>query len=450
MAKVSTATIRLVMKKCKVNDMGEHPIYLSVCYNGRKEKSTGVFIQERFWNSQREEVRKTCPNAIVLNRMLSELKLKVINRRNEYEHLGKAYTPSMLLDEGEVVSANVNEYRVLYKRYLEDMASSANTIKLYDYNYRVLKRYFGKEDFVIQDITALTVKKLIKSLDLGDNSIRGICGRIASVWNYAIRKGIVDSSEYPFRDFVYSQKYKKANRIYYLEDVNLIKLRDWFIDRCLNTKGGLWGYKEGIEDRLMNRSSKEFAILFFLMLYRFNGSAPVDIARLKVDNCSRVTIDGVDYWRIEFKRKKTGMPVKCVLKRDILTIVGFEHFLGRSVDGYVYPILKDGMSDKQIINAVGKFTGYSVGKLRDICEEVNQETIRNNVEKGLDEPLIDVQKVVYYTARHTLANSYLNSPSASVGVLASLMGRSADTISAYIHSLRGDRDVADAVGILPI
>lgn len=58
MSKVQSATVRLVMKKCKVNSIGEHPIYLSVCYNGRKEKSTGIFIEERYWNPLREEILK--------------------------------------------------------------------------------------------------------------------------------------------------------------------------------------------------------------------------------------------------------------------------------------------------------------------------------------------------------------------------------------------------------
>ena len=69
MSKIQSATVRLVMKKCKVNSIGEHPIYLSVCYNGRKEKSTGIFIEERYWNPLREEIRSSAPNSIILNNL---------------------------------------------------------------------------------------------------------------------------------------------------------------------------------------------------------------------------------------------------------------------------------------------------------------------------------------------------------------------------------------------
>ena len=453
MTKVSSASIRLVLKKNRSNSIGENPIYLVVCFNGRKEISTGVFIQERYWNPIKEEVRKGCANAPVLNKMINDIKQRVIRKRNEFEYAGKKYTVSMLLEDDVVqdLSANDNIYRNIYKRYLNEMGSSANTIKLYDYTYNVLKKYFGRDDFLINDITLSQIKKLINSLDLGDNSIRGICGRIAAVWNFGIRKGIVDSQDYPFRDFVYSQKYNKENRTYYIDEGNLIKLRDYFIRLCLNVSGsGLFNYKEGIEDRLMKRSSKEFALMFFLLCYRLNGSSPIDVALLKGENCSRVNISGEDYWKVEFKRRKTGRGVVCLLKRDILTMVCFEHYLARSRGGYIYPVLKDGIEGKQITNSMGKFCSEAVRWLREVSKEINEQTIKDNVENGLEEPLIDIEEICLYSARHSFANSYLSKPNASIAAMASLMARSPNTIATYIHQLKGDRDVADAVKDLPI
>ena len=451
MTKVSSATVRLVLKKLKANSLGENPIYLSVCFNGRKEKSTGVFISQKYWNAQREEIRKNCPNAPVLNKMINEMKQRVIDRRNRFEYDGKKYTASMLLEDDIKVdlSASSNVYKNIYKEYVAKMGLNDNSIRLYDYNFRILKNYFGREDFLINDITLSEIKKLIKSLGLSDNSIRGICGRIASVWNYAVNKGLVDASDYPFRDWKYSQKYKKGNRTYYIDSVNLRKIYDYFVCHYLNVNGELFSYRDGVEDRLMKRSSREFCLLFFLMLYRLNGSAPVDAALLRCDNCSRVLIDGIDYWKVEFKRKKTGIPVVCLLKRDMLTMVGFERFMGLS-NGYIYPVIKDGMSEKQITNAVAKFCLEANKHLRKVCNEINGNTIRRNVKKGLEEPLIDVEKVSLYSARHSFANSYLSQPGASVHGLASLMARSPDTISTYIHQLQGDKEVADAVKDLPI
>lgn len=453
MTKISSASIRLVLKKNRSNALGENPIYIVVCFNGRKEKSTGVFIQERYWNPLREEIRKGVANAPVLNKMINDIKQRVIAKKNEFEYAGKQYTSSMLLDDSvQDLSANGNEYRRIYRLYLEEMASSSNTVRLYDYTFNVLKKYFGRDDFLLNDITLSSIKKMINGLGLSDNSIRGICGRIGAIWNFGIRKGIVDGSDYPFRDFVYSQKYKKDNSTYYLDKCNLIKLRDWFINRCINISGELFSYKEGIDIKLEKRSSIEFSCMYFLASFLLNGSSPIDVALLKGENCSRVNIDGVDYWRVEYNRKKTNRPVVCLLKRDMLSMVCFERYLGTAYmrDNYIYPILKGGMSDKQISNAVAKFTGYASKNLKVICQEINEATIKNNVENGLQEPLIDIESMTLYVARHTKANDYLSHPNATLHALATLMGRSASTLNVYVHQIRGDRDLAAAESLSTI
>ena len=453
MAKLSSASIRLVQKLNRQNASGEYPIYIVICWKGRVEKSTGISCLSRYWDSKRELIKGSCPNSVVLNKTLLDIKNRCIERKNDFEYSGKKYTASMLLDDNVVqdLSANGNVYKNIYKLYLDEMGSSGNTIRLYDYTFNVLKEYFGRDNFLINDITLSSIKKLIKDLGLSDNSIRGLLGRIAAVWNFSIRKGLVDSSDYPFKDWKYTQKFNKDNRTYYIDEVNLRKIKDYFIDCCLDISGELFSYKSGIESRLMKRSSKEFALMFFLMCYRLNGSSPIDVALLKVENCSRVNINGEDFWRIEFKRRKTGRGVVCLLKRDIITMVCFEHYLGRSsAGGYIYPVLKDGIEGKQITNAMGKFCSEAVRWLREVSKEVNEETVRVNVERGLEEPLIDVDSICLYSARHSFANSYLSQPKASVAALASLMARSPNTIATYIHQLKGDKEVADAVKDLPI
>ena len=99
MTKISSASIRLVLKKNRSNSVGEHPIYIVVCFNSRKEKSTGVFVAEKYWNPSQEVIKKSCPNSTVLNKILNDMKQKIINKKNEFEFNGKQYTPSMLLEE---------------------------------------------------------------------------------------------------------------------------------------------------------------------------------------------------------------------------------------------------------------------------------------------------------------------------------------------------------------
>ena len=453
MAKLSSASIRLVQKMNRVNKNSEYPIYVVVCYKGRKEKATGISCLPKYWDGVREVIKKSCPNAPVLNKMLSDIKQRVIDKRNYYELNSKVYTPSLLLEDSVIdLSAGENEYRVIYKNYLLEMGSSGNTVRLYDYTCNILKEYFGRDDFLLNDISLANIKKLLKNIDLSDNSIRGILGRIAAIWNYGIRKGIVDIKDYPFNDFVYSQKYNKDNRIYYLEACNLVKIKEWFLRRCVDISGELYSYKSGIEDRLMKKSSIEFCCMYFIASFILNGSSPVDVALLKVDNCSRIQIDGNDYWKVEFKRKKTGRNVVCLLRRDIITLCCFEHYLGTAFmrGNYVYPILREGMSDKQITNAVAKFTGYASKHLKDVCREINSSTIKYNADNNCNEPLIDVDSMTLYVARHSKANDYLSHPGATIHGLATLLGRSVAGLDTYVHEIRNDRDLAYAESLSSI
>lgn len=66
MAKLSSASIRLVQKKNRMNKNGEFPIYIVVCFKGRLEKSTGVSCLSRYWDSKREVIKGQCPNTIAV------------------------------------------------------------------------------------------------------------------------------------------------------------------------------------------------------------------------------------------------------------------------------------------------------------------------------------------------------------------------------------------------
>ena len=75
MAKLSSASIRLVQKLNRQNKNGEFPIYVVVCFHGRLEKSTSVSCLPRYWDAKREVIKGQCPNAAVLNKMLSDIRL---------------------------------------------------------------------------------------------------------------------------------------------------------------------------------------------------------------------------------------------------------------------------------------------------------------------------------------------------------------------------------------
>lgn len=461
MAKVTSATVRLVQKKCRANKNNEYPIHIVVCFGGRVEKSTGVSCQEKHWDQKRETIKAGCPNAPVLNKMLQEAKNKVIEKRNEFEYAGKRYTAKMLLEDDVVNTRSVIYYDVM-ERMLAERSLSDGSRRMYRYSYKRLCDVLSGR-FIVDEVTANVLRNAVKVWQkngVGDTTSRDILGRIGSVMHYAIEKRLLPADAHPLLEFKYTQKIKinKERRTYSIDAGNLVKIKDYFLNMVIERDGKRWHYKEGAEDRLMRRYTTEFALLYWLMCYRLNGSAPIDVALLKTENCSRITIKGEDYWAIEFKRKKTGVPVHVRLKRDTLAIVGFEHFFGSAYlrDNYVYPILQNNehtmaaRTDHSAVVASQKCTCEGIKKVRKCLRDINARTIEENVSTGLKMPLIDVEQVVYYTARHSLANGLLQSPGVSVRDLASVMSRSPNTISTYIHALTRDEDIAEVTGNMVI
>jgi hypothetical protein len=334
---------------------------------------------------------------------------------------------------------------------LDETGSSVSTIRLYDYTFNVLKKYFGRDNFLINDITLANIKKLINSLDLGDNSIRGICGRIPAVLNFCIRKGIVDSSDYPFREWKFTQKLKPKGRDYFLDKSHIKKLMDYWLDLVVERNGNLWHYKDGAYERLMNRNSREFGILWFLLMYKLNGSAPIEITKLKCSDCKRISINNEDYWAIDFKRQKSGTSVQVRWKRDMFAVIGLEHFMGRSTNCYVYPIIMDAScSDYKMLKDSWHCSENAIKWVRKAFEAINEESIKKNVMEGSNEPLVECERVVMYTARHSFACHYLNSEGSTVAGLATLMARSPNTIAQYVHQLTNDEEIASMVDSMVI
>lgn len=444
MTRLSSASIRLVQKMNRMRSDGTYPVYIVVSFHGRRELSCGVSVEKRFWDARREEVRRGCPNAPVLNRMLSEIKQRVIERRNWYEYHGKAYTPSLLLDDvGLDFGGRSNVFKDVMSQLCDERGLKHKTRLHYEYCHRKLSEYMHRDDFLVDEITLSVVKGFLGGLDLCDGSKRDLCGSIASVWNYAIGKGLVSSSDYPFREWRFLRELRQKCRDYFLEKSHMRRLMDYWLDLVVERDGDMWSYRDGAYDRLGDRNSEEFGILWFLLMYKLNGSAPIEVTKLRCSDCRRVSIGGADYWALDFKRQKTGTSVQVRWRRGMFSVIGLEHFLGRSLGGYVYPIrMSTTADDYKMLKDSWHCSEKAIGWVRRAFQRINGDISRDNAEKGLGEPLVDVSRVVMYTARHSFACHYLNSEGATVAGLASLMSRSPNTISTYIHQLTSDAEIA--------
>lgn len=453
--KVTSATVRLVLKKNKVNKNDEHPIHVVVCFSGRHEKSTGVSVKEKYWDARRECIKPGCPNAPVLNKMILDVKQRILDRKNEYEYAGKRYTPQMLLSNSVVdLRAKDGDFWDVCQRLIDERRLRDGTVRKYTYCHRKLKEYLKKDNFIVDELTLPVVKDFAKYLEKNGikiNTIKSLLACIAAAWNYAITKKMVDDSGYPFKEFQYSSIYHEVPRDYFLEKSHIVRLRDYWLNLVTERNGNMWHYRDGAVERLHQRWTAEFGILWFLMMYKMNGSSPVDVALVRPGDCKRITINGEDYWSIDIRRKKTSRSVHIRFKRDLLIVAGFEHFLG-SCGHFVYPIINwyEGCTDRYMQEQSHKISGKAIKHVREAFMRINEDIARDNATQHKNEPLVDVQRVVMYTCRHSMASQYLSSPGSTVNGLASLMGRSPNTIATYVHQLTKDEDIAEMVDALPI
>lgn len=454
--KISSASIRLVMKKNRQMKDGSFPIYIVICFNGRLEKATGVSCMERNWDSKREVIKSSEKNAPVLNKLLHDIKSRIIERKNDFEYNGKSYTPAMLMSDDikKDYSGKSNVFSSLMESLVNERRLRYGTLRTYQYCYRKLCEFIGRDEFLIDELNVGIVKDFANWLERNNikaNTIKRCMGNIASVWNYAIQKKIVTGDDYPFREFKYSMKYKEINRDYYLEKSHIVRLRDYWLDMVIERNGELWHYKDGAYERLRQRYTPEWGILWFLLCYKYNGSSPADVALLRPEQVKRTYIGGVDYFAIETRRIKTGRNVHIRLKKDLLTIIGLEHFLGVS-GHFIYPVMNwyDGCSDRYLLEQSHKASDKAIKWVREAFRAINEQIVLDNVKTGSNEPIVDVDRVVMYVARHSKASNYFNTPGATIAGLASMLSRSANTIATYAHMLRKDEELAEFDELSPI
>lgn len=455
MAKVSTATVRFVLKMNRENKNHEHPIYVVVCFHGRLEKSTGISILARYWDKRSETIKRSCPNAPVLNKMLNDIKQRIIERRNHFEYNSMSYTPSMLLNDYKVdLSGSSSVFKDVMHRLVNERRLRHKTVDLYNYSYSKVCEFLGRDNFIVSELNLGFVKDFARWLGgKSDSTRRNVFTCIASVWNYAISKRLVVNDDYPFYEFKINERCKQGKRDYCVSELHIRMLMDYFLDMVIIRDGARWSYREGALERLHKKSSKEFAILWFLLCYKLNGSAPYEIGKLKMDECSRVRIGDDDYWALDFNRQKTDADVHVRMKRDVFCIIGLEHFMGFANDsrGYVYPIVgKDCVTEKQITNSINNARQKCIKWVREAFMGINKVIIQSNVDNDRNDALVEIDKVVMYTARHSAASHLLNCPNVSVRQVASILARSPNTISTYIHQITHNDEIADTIKNMPI
>lgn len=452
--KVSIARIRLYLKEGKTLADGTNPIMLMCSFNGRKEVSTSYSCVPKYWDKKSECVKKNYPNWVMINHAINQLKNEAIERRNEYERLGDVYTPQMILTPKKVLSAVRNDLNGLISNYISEKALKENTAYNWKYLYHLISE-FDNDKVIVNQLRLDYVKRFIKWMQsdkkLSDGVIKMALSRVAAITNYAIQKGLMSSDDYPFKDWNYLQKFKSASKLDYIHWKTLDVMKEMLMDDIIVRNGKLWSYKDEVLDELLDKNSALFARFMFMEMVLFQGMAQVDLCHVRKCDINVKTINGQDYYCWDGKRSKTLKAVKVRIPcHTVYSEMMVKTMLMFNQGEWFLPVL-NGLSTETPENSrkhrISNTMCVLSPKLKEWFQRVNEEIARRNVKDKSDIPLIDVGKCTYYTARHSFSMAYM-SKGGSPMALATLLGRSPNTLAQYIKELSEEGDLVEAVSII--
>ena len=440
--KTSSAVIKLFLRTSKVLSDGTSPIMLKCSFKGAKEISTGCSCTVKYWDKKNEMVKKGYANAPVINALIGKMKQEAIDRRNEFELKGIPYTPMMVLQQKVVLTAS-GDIKALIDRYTATL--SPTTCKVWKSFYNSFNGYAG--DITIESVDVQVAKGYAKYLEnkgLKDGSIIMMVSKLSAICKYAVEEGYIKDN--PFNRWNYCKKYKLSSSNIFIHHRTLEIMKNLVLNQIANINGDIWNYKDNAIELLLDRNSELFVRYFYMIGILFQGLAPIDLCQLKINDMKVISVNGNNYYNWNGKRQKTGMPFKIMIKQCIYSDVMVKTML-MFRKGYLLPIL-DGVEDDKlkIYKKVSNWLSNHTDKLQQWFREVNDHIIKMNVEMNDNIPLIPIE-ATYYSYRHSYAQMYL-AKGGNVLNLASLLGRSMDTISTYVKQLNQESDFADAVDII--
>lgn len=444
--KVQIAVIKLVLRTNKTLSDGTHPIMLRVSFNGMKERSTGYSSTVRYWDKKNEMVKKGYPNWVMVNAQLKRLKDAAIARRDEYIASETFYTPQMILSSPEKKEAILGDLHSLIGAYIEEKGLRKKTIDNWKYAERLMTEYGVS---YVQEITLEKVKSFARWLStdkkLSEGVIKTVLQKVSAIISFGMEKGLIKSNQ--MANWKYGRELKNASKMDYIHWRTLELMKTLLLEELIDVNGKRWSYKEGVIDKLIDKKSDLFARYLFMMMVLWQGMAPVDIGHVRKEDIKIKSIKNEDWYCWDGKRSKTSKDIKVRIRcHTVYSQVMVNTMLMFNESEWFLPLLNgmnketlDDQRKKRISNALVTLSP----KLKQWFVEINGEIARRKVENNEVYQLIPTE-CTYYSARHSYAMMFM-AKGGSPLALATMLGRSVNTLAQYVKLLEEDEDIVNDV-----
>lgn len=452
-------TIKAILFTSKTLANGEHPIMLRVNFNGsRKYKSLGISCSPKYWNKDKSEVRKSHPQAKLLNKTIETAVNKAQNAYLQSDNLNKPYSAKTILSEASKEQPMTTTlYRLFDERvdYFRDVVKAGNTADGYKTLQTIFKKYLEGEEIELIEIDEEWIMYFEAWLRerYRDTSIKKFFDCFKAAMNYAVKKNYIKES--PLNKYEHIVKLNITTKkralslpemmklmMYYIESYGIFGEKDKPVEE--ECKKHYWNkkFRRRGTTKLTPIDAEKLSLSLFLSSYTLQGLALVDLAGLRWGDFKETEIldtqkyaydcakEGKEYaethksvqecYEIDIERRKTRRAVKIVVERqNILPYLNpFYPDDDTDIDNeYVFPIY-----DSKIDNTEER--KYCRMKYATYLVNVNLKRIGNR---------LGIPNITFYAARHSYASN-LNKANVPHSLIAQNMGRSPMEIETYLKA----------------
>ena len=394
------STVKIILKKEKINKQGEAPLYIRIIKN-RKAKyiSLGIKILPKDWNEKQFKVKKSHPNSQRMNNFIAHKIAEAEGIALEMETNSKYVSLKSIKET--LMGTNPQSFIAYFKEYVEALEKNGkfSFYKKVKAVHSKLSIYIGEKDLTFNELNYTFLKRyesyLAEKLKNSVNTIHSNMKVIRKVVNDAINEDLLPLDKNPF--IKYKLKQEKTTKEFLTEN-EIIK----------------------IENLELNKNSKRNHHRSIYIFATYAGGLRIsDILQLKWSD--------YDGKRILVTTQKTQNIVSIKLPNKAIEIIE-SYKKGKAIkEDYIFPFLKNDIkySEKALHNAISSHNAYANKDLKVISK------------------LAKIDKHIHFhTSRHTFATRALKK-GMRIEYVSKLLGHSSiKTTQVYAKIVNKDLDDA--------
>lgn len=356
------ASIKVVIRK-RQNAQGQHPIIIRISKNRKSSiLSIGQSVEEKHWDADRQRVKKSHPNSVRLNNFILKKLTEANDKLLELEGEKRAISAQNVTKQIKP-NNSITTFFELARVYLDQLESQKQLNRLSGDKPRIrhFKDFLKGRDITFPEITEVLLRQfqgyLRSEIGNSERSVANTLIVLRTIFNLAIREGIVDRKYYPFGRGGVVIRFPQSVKI------------------GLSTEEVLM-----LENAELDRKQHIHARNVWLLSFYFAGMRISDTFKLQWSDFR----DGRLYYKMGKNRKVLSLKVPEKAKR----ILEYYEPKKRFENDFVFPELKKADSSVHDIRR----------KIRTGNKKINNYLKQIADEIGLDKPL------TMHIARHSFGN----------------------------------------------